>query len=96
VDKLDLTGIKVLGLTFFDPATVVENTEKLGYILGKREEAEEFIDWYEGYLNKIEEKVEGLSPDDKPRVFYQYYREYLTCTRDTPSHNLIAGAGGIK
>jgi iron complex transport system substrate-binding protein len=96
VDKLDLTGIKVLGLTFFDPATVVENTEKLGYILGKREEAEEFIDWYEGYLNKIEEKVEGLSPDDKPRVFYQYYREYLTCTRDTPSHNLIAGAGGIN
>ncbi|MCI5132762.1 MAG: hypothetical protein D3904_14895, partial [Candidatus Electrothrix sp. EH2] len=35
----------------------------------KEEQAEAYIGWYTGYLDMIRERVAGLSPEEKPRVF---------------------------
>jgi iron complex transport system substrate-binding protein len=51
---------------------LIENTRKLGYILDKEDEAEVFCDWYEGYLNKIKSRTDGLSEDEKVRVYYEW------------------------
>ena len=59
-------SIKVIGLDFYNS----ERMKKLGYILDKRWEAEEFIDWYEGYVDEIKSQTEGLSEDEKPRIYY--------------------------
>jgi len=96
VDRLEPVGIKVICLGFYKPTPLIKNVKKLGYILDKEEEAEEFIAFYEGIMNYIEERVEGLPEKDKPRVFYEYYRDYLTCAEGTGVHEYIVKAGGIN
>ena len=77
LDKLE-PRTTVLCLASTKIAFLTENMEKLGYILDKREEAEEFIDFYECIMNTIEERVEGISEKDKPRVFFECYKDYKT------------------
>ncbi|WP_422287247.1 ABC transporter substrate-binding protein, partial [Methanothrix sp.] len=41
---------------------------KLGYILDKEKEAEEYIKWHDDCINKIKEEVDKIPLDDRPRV----------------------------
>ncbi len=68
--------ITVIRLDLFAQPTYAEGVKKLGYIIGMNDGADEFIDWYQSYLDTISERVEGLSEDDKPRVFNYYGGEY--------------------
>ena len=65
-----LPGITVIALNFIKPSDIEEEFRKLGYILDNRDEAEEFIGWYEGYLDTINDRIETLSDDEKPTVYY--------------------------
>jgi iron complex transport system substrate-binding protein len=58
------------------PLTFEEDVEKLGIILGKDDEADEYINWSQSYLDVIAERVEGLSEEEKPRVFDYYGGEW--------------------
>ena len=52
-----------------------EEAIKLGYLFDKKEEAEEFRDWYEGgssSISLIKERVEKIPEEDKPKVYYEY------------------------
>jgi iron complex transport system substrate-binding protein len=104
-ETLEPAGIPVACLNLFMPTTLAEEVKKLGYILGKKDRADEFINWYEGYLDTIAERVEGLSEDDKPRVFGYYGGEYGhgegppygTFGKDNDAGNtMIEMAGGIN
>ena len=70
---------------------IVEEIEKLGYILDKKDEAAEFIDWYEGIVvNPVIEKVKEIPEGDKPKVYLELGR-YKTFS-ERGSH--IAKMGG--
>ena len=94
VDKLGMEGIEVLCLAGYKPEYLAANTEKLGYILDAEDEADEFIDWYEGHMNNIKETVEGISEEDKPRVYFEYFKDFRTCSRGPGVCDLIPMAGG--
>ena len=66
-----LPGIPVVGFYPHKTDTLIEELEKLGYIFGRKEEAQKFIDFYEGYTNTIEERTEGISEEDRPRVYLE-------------------------
>jgi iron complex transport system substrate-binding protein len=68
--------ITVACLNCGPPLTYTQDVKKLGYILGKKDRADEYIDWYESYLDTIAGRVEGLTDDDKPRVFDFYGGEW--------------------
>jgi len=96
-NKLEAFGITVIRFDFFVRRTMIEETKKLGYILGQREEAEELIDFYEGHMNTIEERVEELSEEDKPRVYFECWTNtnpYWTCGGGTAWDEKIVMAGG--
>ena len=69
-------------------------TRKVGYILDKEGAAEEFIDFYEEYMNAIKDKVEGISEDERPKVFYETYYPYFTGGEGTLPNEVIVAAGG--
>ena len=50
--------------------TLPGDMRKMGYILDRREEAEEFIDWYYETIDDITDRTDTLSDDEKPRVLY--------------------------
>jgi iron complex transport system substrate-binding protein len=76
-------GIRALG--------IVEEAEKIGYILDKEDEAAEFIDWYEGtVMNPVLEKVKEIPEEDKPKVYLESTR--YRAIGESNSH--IAKMGG--
>jgi iron complex transport system substrate-binding protein len=98
--KEKLPGVTIVSLSPPGPYTFAENVRKLGYILDKEDESEEFIDWYEGPLNTIKSRTEGLSDDEKPKVFYWSWFEpgggYKTISKTAWRHEMCEIAGGIN
>ena len=94
VEMLEPAGITVIRLNLLNPIEAVEETKKLGYILDKKDEANEYIDFYEECLKLVEEKAEQLSEEDKPRVYFEMFWDYYTFTGDYVHDILISIAGG--
>ena len=94
-NKLNETDptITVLRIDGYKPSNHADEIRKMGYILGKREEVNEFLDFYEGVLNTVEEKAENLSEKDKPTVYFEY-GPYKTCGEGSGYHEKIVLAGG--
>ncbi len=99
VDEDKLPGVTVIALSLQDPSVFVENVRKLGYILDMREEADEYINWHESWIDEIKSKTEGLSEDEKPRVFhwsfFQIGGNYKTITKACRIDEMNDIAGGI-
>ena len=69
-----LPGVTLICLDVGMPETFAGNVRKLGYILDRRDEAEELINFHEETLNTIKDKTAGLSEDEKRRVYIENYR----------------------
>ena len=97
-EKLKGTDITVIGFDLNKISKFVEEVRKLGYILGKREEANEFIVFYNGEMGKISERVEKLSAEDKPKVYLEADfgggKIYYTCGEGHSHHEMLVVAGG--
>ena len=89
--------ITVVRLNFIYMDVYVKDVRTLGYILDRKDEAEEFIDFYEGYINTIEEKVRDIPEEDKPRVYHEGgWRDWAAIGGRYPSnyrHHLPAAGG---
>jgi iron complex transport system substrate-binding protein len=67
-EELKDVGIPMVRLSFYS-AMAMNSLDKLGYILDKEEEARENHDYVDKYLDIIKSRTEGLSDDEKPKVF---------------------------
>ena len=94
-DKLEGSGIAVVRMGFTYPDFAIEEMEMLGYILDKRSEAGEFIEFEKECLDVIKDRTEGLSEDEKPRV-YPMYSIWKTGSEGSIVHMLCVKAGGIN
>ena len=95
-----LPSTTIVRISCTTPDIYIEDVRKIGYILDRKDEAEEFIDFYEECLKQIDEKVETISEDEKPRVFYTmptyFPTRIYTFSRPFDVHQVIVGAGGIN
>ena len=46
--------------------------DMLGYLLGERENALEYLEWHDKYVGIVDERLSGLTEDEKPDVFLFY------------------------
>ena len=68
-----------------------------GYLLDREDEAEEFIDWYEGYMNTFKARTEGLSKDERPRVYFEMGQgPYITPASGYSYGQALITAGGYN
>ena len=94
-EKLEDAGITVVRFDCFKPETYVEEADKLGYIFGKRDEVDNFIEFYERCLNSIKEKVEEIPEDEKTKIYIERFRKpYSTSGKGVALHQIIELAGG--
>ena len=79
------------------PNLMQNNVMILGYLLDKREEAEQFCDFYHEYLNeRIGERLSDISESDKKRVYIEHLDDYNAMTVGSSGHELCVAAGGIN
>jgi len=87
----------VVSLMFYRPEDMVEETEKLAYILGKRAEARYYIeDFHNKYVDLIKTRTEGLSDEERPKVYVEDTRgnKYHTWAAGSAANGFIKIAGG--
>ena len=87
---LESAGIRVLRFNFNQPEIYLQEVNTFGYIFNRQSESEALVDWYENILNTIKERIEELSEEDKPKVYFESYRPYTSY----PQYGYIAEAGG--
>jgi iron complex transport system substrate-binding protein len=74
-----LPGVTVIETGYYEPynpENFTRDMRKLGYILDRRDQAEEYIDWYNGYMDMIKERTAELSEDEKSRVYMESGGKY--------------------
>jgi iron complex transport system substrate-binding protein len=99
-DKLE-PAVTVLRLNFYKPETLIEDLIKLGYLLGKVDNARRYIEWHDAHVDEIEAVVSGISEGDKPTVFIDYGSQRGSSNRATAAsgtglHQMCIQAGGIN
>ena len=89
-----LPGVTVVGFDCWRPDTYVDEIRRLGYILDKEDEAEEFIDFYSGVMNTIKETVDEIPEEDRPKVYFESSKPYSTGAKGSGYHAKVTTAGG--
>ena len=96
VEKLEPAGISVVLLDCSHTETYLEETRKLGYILDKKDTAEEYLEFRQSIFDLVEERVEGLEPDEKKTVYYEFMGAYQTNGGGSRIDAVIQKSGGIN
>ena len=73
------------------------NVMILGYLLDKREEAEQFCNFYQEYIDEtIGERLSEISESDKQRVYLEHIGDYMAFTVGSSGHEMCVATGGIN
>jgi iron complex transport system substrate-binding protein len=97
--KWDTEAIMELNpqMDFYRPEKYSREIRNCGWMLGKQEKAEELINFEQQYLGLIEERVNDLKEDQKPRVYYETHGgDYTTYGTGGVGHNTIVFCGGTN
>lgn len=94
-EVLESAGIPVLrfyGGTY--SKDVVKETKALGYVFNKKDEADEFLDWYADIMNPIKEIVDEIPKGDRLKVYYESSHEQYYGLSEESAH--VGDAGGTN
>ena len=91
-----LPSIPVVCLYLWRSEDIVEELLKLGYILDKQDEAKHYIvEFHNKYLDSIKAQTEGLSEEERPKVYVEDYRRpYRAYCAKSGAHQFIDMCGG--
>jgi iron complex transport system substrate-binding protein len=90
LSKLDDSGLVVFRFRCNVPETYSEDVEKLGILFEREAEAREFLDFYEGVLGSVEERVSEIPEDERPMVYCEY-DVYKTSSSDVYPITMAGG-----
>ena len=68
-----LPGLPLICLNMREPDVLPENVRTYGYIIDREDEAEKFIDWFEGYYNMFRARTDGLSEDERQSIYLEFH-----------------------
>ena len=92
--------IAVLSMDFVTIEGYLNELRKLSYIIDRENEAQEFIEFYNGWLDRIKERVATVPEEDRTKVYFEmatWPQAYSTCSMGSFGlHECIVTAGGIN
>jgi len=68
----------------------------LGLILDAEEKANEFIDYETHYENLVKERIENLTPAEKPSFYFEWYMSWFSAAAGSEFHDVLVDIGGIN
>lgn len=96
-EMLEPFGIKVLVVTGWDNADLVNQVEAVGRIFDVEEAAAALCSFYENHQNQLNACLANVA--EKKTVYWEYGDPFTTCIPGTSSdgwHNMIVSAGGVN
>lgn len=97
VAALEPLGIKVVVITGWDAADLVNQIEAVGRVFDVEDKAAELVEFYNTNLQQLQEAVKYVKEPRK--VYWEYGDPFTTCIPKTSNdgwHNMLVQAGGIN
>lgn len=67
----NLPGVTILRFDFYRGGIMLDEMKKFGYILDRREQAQDYIDFFEENVGGIYERVKDLPEEERPSVYQE-------------------------
>lgn len=93
VQTLD-SSIRVLHFDLYRPEAYPEEIRKLGRILGKEPEAEEFLSFYLPVMNTIRDRVRAIPEQERKTVYFESWNAFKSAAPGSGYHEKVAYSGG--
>jgi iron complex transport system substrate-binding protein len=93
IEKLD-PSIIVLHFDCHKPEYHISDVEKLGVIMEKEKEAEEYLQFYKELIGKINSTLKNVKSTERPRIYLEGSNDYKSCAKGSGYHQKIEMAGG--
>jgi iron complex transport system substrate-binding protein len=88
-------SIPIIDLSFTKPVNLPQEVKILGYIFGKADLADDYIEnFHDKYVDLVESRVGELSEDERPKVYLECNAPYKTYGNTTGAHQMMVLAGG--
>ncbi|HOT06965.1 MAG TPA: ABC transporter substrate-binding protein [Methanotrichaceae archaeon] len=87
-------GINVIRIDAFKPESYAKEAITLGYLFDRRSDADEFVNFYESWMNSITNVVDRIPEDERPTVYYENRKPYYSAGNGTGHQQKIELAGG--
>ena len=94
--QLDAAGIRLVQIDFYRFETYYREMRILGWMLDKKERAEELINFEQQHICLIKERVEDLTDEQKPRVYLEGYKNYYAYGPGYTAHKAMNRCGGTN
>ena len=96
-ENLQPAGIPLAAMDCYKMGTFISDMETMGLIFGKENRAEEYIDFVQGYLDLVQERVNTLEPEEQVKVYIEKNNTpYKSYSVGSGMHDLVTLAGGIN
>jgi len=93
---LEGTGISSVALDLYRADDMREEMMMLGYIVGKKAEAERYIELFNKVVDAVDEKVSQIPSDSRTRVYLEGYSDLKTYTKGKGGDLACTMAGGVN
>ncbi|MCS7095459.1 MAG: helical backbone metal receptor [Candidatus Bathyarchaeota archaeon] len=93
---LEHAGIAVYVDETSSPRRVKECIRNIGTLLGAEKRAQKLIEFIEYYEKLIETRITKLSESEKPKVYFEIFREWNTAAKGSIAHDLLEFVGAIN
>jgi|WetSurMetagenome_2_1015567.scaffolds.fasta_scaffold02141_9 iron complex transport system substrate-binding protein len=94
--KLNGTGISIVALDLYRADDLPAEMKMLGYILGKTDYADRYLDFFYNITDAVQEKTSKLPADKKARVYLEGYADLKTYTKGKGGDLACTMAGGVN
>jgi len=86
--------VTVIGLNLYQPFNISQEMAQLGYLMGNPKMAYEFIDFYESYLDTINERISQIPEDNRVRVYLEQNKDFAAASNGSGLNDICTLAGG--
>lgn len=95
-DQIENTGVPVIVMSPYSTDEFLSTLKTLGLILNEKERANDLAGLIEDYRKIIKARTKKLKPEQKPSVFYEWYKPYFSISALGHAHKNLVTAGGIN
>ncbi|HPS90751.1 MAG TPA: ABC transporter substrate-binding protein [Methanothrix sp.] len=94
--KLNGTGIPIVALDLYRADDLPAEMKMLGYIVGKKDYADRYLEFFYNITDAVQEKTSNLPADKKTRVYLEGYADLKTYTKGKGGDLACTMAGGVN
>ncbi|ACB86173.1 ABC transporter substrate-binding protein [Natranaerobius thermophilus] len=94
--QIELADIPVVFLDGYKIETLTQDIRTMGLIMDRESQAEEYIDFIEGHMQLITDRIDEIEDEDKVSVYSETQAEYSAYASGSGAHQALLKAGGVN